>query len=168
VPDEIHQVGRVFTVVNGRGRIEADVLGVFAKQAGTNAVKRAGPAQRLVHDACFVAEDLARDPLDPLRHFGCRAARERHQQDPARIGAPDNQMGDAVSKRVGLAGPGTGDDQEGSSDMAVGGDAVLDGSTARRCSGLSVSRYDAAVVASTNCRPSRTSRSVILLGTATR
>ena len=62
------------------------------------------------------------------RHLGCRAARERHQQDAARIGAADDQMGDAVRQRVGLAGPGAGDDQERSADMAIGRDAVLDGS----------------------------------------
>jgi hypothetical protein len=38
-------------------------------------------------------------------------------------------MGDAVSKRVRLAGPSTGDDQEGSSDVPIDCDAVLNGST---------------------------------------
>jgi hypothetical protein len=38
-------------------------------------------------------------------------------------------MGDAVGKRVRLAGPGAGNDQEGNSDMTIGSDAVLDGST---------------------------------------
>jgi len=38
-------------------------------------------------------------------------------------------MGDAVSKCVCLAGPCTGDDEEGSADMTIGGDTVLDGST---------------------------------------
>src|SRR6476660_9364905 len=41
-------------------------------------------------------------------------------------------MGDAVGKRVRLAGPGAGDDQEGSSDMTIGSHAVLDGSTLLR------------------------------------
>jgi hypothetical protein len=41
-------------------------------------------------------------------------------------------MGDAVSKCVCLAGPCTGDDQEGSADMTIGGDAVLDGSALLR------------------------------------
>ena len=38
-------------------------------------------------------------------------------------------MCDAVSQRVRLAGPRAGDDQEGSPDMTIGGDAVLDGPT---------------------------------------
>ena len=47
--------------------IESDVFGVLAKQPGADAVERARPAQRLVHDAGFVAEDLACDPFDALR-----------------------------------------------------------------------------------------------------
>jgi hypothetical protein len=41
-------------------------------------------------------------------------------------------MRDAVGKRVRLAGPGAGDDQQGSSDMPISVDAVLDGSTLLR------------------------------------
>ena len=41
-------------------------------------------------------------------------------------------MSDAVGKRVRLARPGASDDQQGSSDMTIGGDAVLDGSTLLR------------------------------------
>jgi hypothetical protein len=73
VPDEIHQVGGVFTVVNGEGWIESDMVGIFAKQPGADAVERAGPAQRLIHDCGVLAEDFAGNPLDPLRHLGGRA-----------------------------------------------------------------------------------------------
>ena len=38
-------------------------------------------------------------------------------------------MGNTMRKRIRLAGSGTSNDQEGSSDMTMGGDAVLDGST---------------------------------------
>jgi hypothetical protein len=38
-------------------------------------------------------------------------------------------MGNTMSKRVCLAGSCAGDDQEGSADMTIGADAVLDGST---------------------------------------
>jgi hypothetical protein len=38
-------------------------------------------------------------------------------------------MADAVSKRVRLARSGASDDQKGSPDMTIGGDAVLDGPT---------------------------------------
>jgi hypothetical protein len=101
-------------------------------------VERAGPAQRLVHDASLLAEDLVRDLLDPFRHLRRGTPRERHQQDPARVRAADNQMRDAVGKRVRLAGPGAGDDQQGSSDMTIGSYAVLDGSTLLRIERLKI------------------------------
>ena len=84
------------------------------------------------------AEHLARDALDPARHLGRRAAREGHQQDAARIGAVDDQMRDAVRQRVGLAGAGAGDDQQRPGTWLLFEPAPC--STARRCSGLSVSR----------------------------
>ena len=46
------------------------------------------------------------------RHLGRGAARKRHQQDPARVGALDDQMGDPMGEGVGLAGSGAGDDQQ--------------------------------------------------------
>ena len=124
--------------MDGESWIESDVFGILAEQAGADAVERAGPAQRLVHDAGLLAEDLARDPLDPFRHLGRGSPRERHQQDSARVRATDNQMGDAVGERVRLAGPGAGDDQERSSDMAISSYAVLDGSTLFRIERLKI------------------------------
>jgi len=38
-------------------------------------------------------------------------------------------MGNTMRKRIRLAGPRAGDDQEGSPDMTIGGDAMLDGPT---------------------------------------
>jgi hypothetical protein len=38
-------------------------------------------------------------------------------------------MGHTMRERVRLAGPRASDDEEGSPDMTIGGDAVLDGST---------------------------------------
>ncbi len=146
VPDQVHQVGGILAVVDGEGGIKSDLLGIFAQQPGANAVEGAGPAQRVGHDAGLVAEHLACDPLDPLRHLGRRAARECHQQDTSRIGAVDDQMGDAMGQRVGLAGARTGDDQQRRPTWPSPDTPC---STARRCSGLSVSRYEAA--AGTEC-----------------
>ena len=120
---------------------------VFAQQPRADAVEGAGPGQRVGHDAGVVAQHLARDALDPPRHLGGGAAREGHQQDAARIGAVDDQMRDAVRQRVGLAGAGAGDHQQGGPMVPVGPTPC---STARRCSGLSVSRYASLVSASTN------------------
>ena len=85
---------------------------VFAQQPRADAVEGAGPGQGVGHDAGVVARTLRGDPLDALRHLGGRAARERHQQDAAGIGAVDDQMGDAMGERVGLAGSGAGDHQQ--------------------------------------------------------
>ena len=94
------------------GRIEADLVGVFAQQTRADAMEGAGPVQRIRRDAGIVADHLARNPLDAFRHLGGRAARECHEQDAPRVGAVDDQMGNAVRQGVGLAGSGSGDDQQ--------------------------------------------------------
>ena len=56
-----------------------------------------------------------------------RPTGEGHQQDAARIGAVDDQMGDAMGERVGLAGSRARDDQQRASRRAVLlADAVFD------------------------------------------
>ena len=112
VPDQVHQVGGILAVVDREGGIETDLVGIFAQQPRADAVEGAGPGQRVGHDAGIVADHLAGDPLDPLRHLGSRAARKRHQQDAPRIGAVDDQMGHAMGQRVGLAGARAGDHQQ--------------------------------------------------------
>ena len=72
-----------------------------------------------VSDRRVAAEHLAGDALDARGHLRGGAARKRHQQDAARIGALDDQMGDAVRQRVGLARPGAGDDQQRPGDAAA-------------------------------------------------
>jgi hypothetical protein len=47
VPDQIHQVRRVLAIVNGESRIEADLVGIFTKQSGTDTVEGAGPTERV-------------------------------------------------------------------------------------------------------------------------
>ena len=81
----------------------------------------------------------SRDPLDPSRHLGGGAARKRHQQNPSRIGAVDDQVRDPVRQGVGLAGPCAGDHQERRSRRAVLlPDAVLDGPPLLWIEGLKV------------------------------
>ena len=70
---------------------------------------------------------LRGDALDAAGHLAGGAAREGHQQDAARIGAVDDQMGDAVGQRVGLARAGAGDDQQRAAGAVPVTDAVLDG-----------------------------------------
>ena len=70
MPDQVHEVGGVFAVVNRKGRVQADLFGVLAQQPGADAVVGAGPGQRVGHDPGVVAQHLARDPFDPLGHLG--------------------------------------------------------------------------------------------------
>ncbi len=111
VPDQVHQVGGIFTVVDREGGVETDLVGIFPQQARADAVEGACPRQRVRHRAGIVADHLTGDPFDTSCHLGGGAARERHQQDAPGIGAVDHQMGDAMGKRVGLAGTRAGDHQ---------------------------------------------------------
>jgi hypothetical protein len=70
VAHQVHQVGRVFAVVNGEGWIKADAFSVFPQEAGADAVEGASPGQRIGHHAGLIAENAARDALDALGHFG--------------------------------------------------------------------------------------------------
>ena len=126
VPDQVHQVGGILAVVNGERGIETDLLGVLAQQPRADAVEGAGPGERVRHNRSIVAQHLARDPLDPLRHFGGRPPRECHQQDAPGVGAVDDQMRHAVCQRVGLAGSSAGDHQKRRAPARFGR-AMLDG-----------------------------------------
>src|SRR6516225_6255770 len=101
-------------------------------------MERAGPAQRLVHDAGPLAENLWRDPLDTFRHLRRGTPRERHEQDSARVGAANDQVGDPVGEGIRLTGSSAGDDQQGSSDMAICSDPMLDGPTLLRIERLKI------------------------------
>ncbi len=105
VPDQIHQVGGIFAVVDRKSGVKADLVGMVAQQTRADAVEGAGPGQLIRHDGGIVAHDLAGNPLHALRHFGSRPTRECHQQDSPGIGAVDDQMGDAMGEGVGLSGP---------------------------------------------------------------
>ncbi len=127
VPDEVHQVGTVLAVVDGEGRIEADLFGIVAQQPRADAVEGAAPGERVGHDPGFGPEHLGADLFHAARHFRGSPARKGHEQDAARIGSANDQVGNAVGERVGLAGAGTGDDQQRAGDMAaVDIGAVLD------------------------------------------
>src|SRR5450759_1972644 len=75
-------------------------------------MKGAGPGQRVRHDAGIIAHHLAGYSLDALRHFGSSTAGKRHQQNASGVGTVYDQMGNPMSKRVRLAGPGAGDHQQ--------------------------------------------------------
>ena len=128
MPDQIHQVGGILAIMDGEVGIEPDLVGVVAQQPRADAVEGAGPGQRIGHDVGALPHDASRDPLHPPRHLGGGAARERHQQNPPRIGAVDDQVRNAMRQGVGLARTGAGDDEERRPRRAVLlPDAMLDG-----------------------------------------
>ncbi len=126
MPDQVHQVCGILAVVDRKGGIETDPLGIFPQQPRADAVKRAGPVQRVGHDPGIVAEHFAGDAFDARGHFGGRPARECHQEDPPRIRAMDDQMRDAVGEGVGLARSGAGDDEKRRSCRGIRSHAMLD------------------------------------------
>ena len=126
MPDQVHEVGGVLAVVDRERRVEADLLGIFAQQAGADAVIGSRPAQRVRHHPGIVAHHLAGDALDPSRHLGRGAAGKRHQQDPPGVGTPDDQVGHPMGEGVGFARPGARDHQQRRRRQSARG-AVLDG-----------------------------------------
>ncbi len=64
------------------------------------------------------------DRLDPAQHLGGGAAREREQQDPPRVRAALDKLGDAVHERGRLAGAGAGDDEQRPVAVLGGGELV--------------------------------------------
>ena len=112
VADEVHEVGGILAIMNGEGRADPDPLGIFAQQPRADAVEGPGPGQRRARGGRAEARHRSDDPLDTPRHFRRRPAREGHQQDATRVGAVDDQIGDAMRKGVGLAGARAGDDEQ--------------------------------------------------------
>jgi|SRR5689334_25404129 len=102
--DEVHEVGGVFTVVNRECAIEADIERVLTQEPRPDGMKRSGPTQRIRHWPALWAQHLSDDALNPSLHLMGGTAREGEQQHAARIAARHDQVRDAVSERVGLAG----------------------------------------------------------------
>ncbi len=142
VPDQIHQIAGIFAVVNGEGALDADAFGVFAQKPRADRVKGAGPGNRRRssgHRGGTLAQRVRRNVLDAARHLGCCAARKGEQQHAARIGAVDDQMGDAVRKRIGLAGARPGNDQKRTG-LGKRAAAMLDGAALLRIERAEIGR----------------------------
>ena len=45
MPNQIHQIGGIFSIVDGKGGIDPDLVGVFAQQPSADTMERAGPGQ---------------------------------------------------------------------------------------------------------------------------
>src|SRR5437868_15544834 len=105
MPNQVHQIGRVLTVVYGESGSDPDLVGILAQKPSADTVERSGPGQRFGYEAgAAAAHDLSCDTFHTPGHFGRGAARTGPQQDPAGVGPVDEQMGDAMGQRVGLSG----------------------------------------------------------------
>ena len=141
VAHEVHEVGGVLAVVDGEGGLEPDRGGVHPQQPRADGVEGAGPADGVAGAGLRLAERGGDDALDAALHLGRGPAGEGQQQDAAGIGAVDDQVGDAVGERVGLARAGAGDDQQRAGDVgALARDAVLDGAPLLRIEAFEIAR----------------------------
>ena len=139
MPDQVHQIGRVLTVVNRESGIDPDLVGILAQKPSADPVERSGPGQRSGQDAGAAAHNPSCDTHHAPGHFGRSAARKGHQQDPAVIGPVDDQVGGAMRHGVGLPRARAGDDQESRRRRSVLLlDAMLDGSSLFAIEGLEI------------------------------
>ena len=113
---DIHQVGRVAAVQHAERRIEAETVCVLADQPVADRVKRARPRQahvcrrrRSSAGSCHRRGD---DALRAASHLESGAPGEREQQQALRRYPGEQQVRDAMRKRAGLAGPGTGNHEQ--------------------------------------------------------
>src|SRR4029077_20518709 len=75
MPDQVHQIGRVLTVVYGEAGIDPDLVGIFPQKPSADTVERSGPGQRFGHSAGAAAHNLSCDTLHAPGHLGRGAAR---------------------------------------------------------------------------------------------
>src|SRR5258707_15173533 len=112
MPDHVHQIGRVLAVVDRKGGIEPDLVGVLTQEPSADAMERSCPGQSTGYHSGAVAHDQSSDALDTPRHLSGGAARKGHQQYPPRIGTSDDQMSDPVCQGIGLSGTRAGNDEQ--------------------------------------------------------
>jgi hypothetical protein len=132
MPDQVHQVGGVFAVVNGERRVKPYPFGIFPQKTRADRVEGAGPHERLAEGRRVGPHYLARDPRDPAGHLCSRSSREGHQQDAPGVGAVDDGVRNPVSQRVGLARASAGNNEKGRPYSAVMPHAMFNGTALLR------------------------------------
>lgn len=81
-PDQIHQVGRVFAVVDGEGRIEPYPFGIFSQKVP---MAWEVPADIAHHSRATVFfPELTGKMQDLVGHLCSRLSREGHEEESAR------------------------------------------------------------------------------------
>src|SRR6266404_1273709 len=96
MPDHVHQIGRVLAVVDRKGGMEPDLVGILTQEPSPDAMEGSCPGQCTADHSRAVTHDQSCDALDTPRHLSGGTAREGHQQYAARIGTIDDQMSDPV------------------------------------------------------------------------
>src|ERR1035437_2197855 len=100
MPNEIHQIGGVFAIMNRESVAEANVECVFAKKPRADGMKRSRPVERISHRSGLRAEHLCRDALDSALHFAGGAAREGEQHHATRVRPRDDEKRRCSIKRA--------------------------------------------------------------------
>ena len=112
VPNQIHQVGGILTIVDGEIAVKSDLCGIFAQQPGADRMECAGPGEPSVGAGAFDPINCAQ-MRSTRRVISAAARREKVISMMRRGSAPlHDQMRDAVRQRIGLAGARPGNDQK--------------------------------------------------------
>jgi hypothetical protein len=69
VPDEIHQIGGIFSIVNCEGSIQPNRLGILAQEPRTNSVEGSGVGDRMSHCCRPLAHHIRHYALNASGHL---------------------------------------------------------------------------------------------------
>ncbi len=134
MPDQIHEIGRVFAIVDRESGAQADLGCAFAQQARADAVKTYPPS-RDPRRASPASAPSARHAMRSTRRRISAAARRENVSSRIRRGSTPfaSRWVYAMGEGVGFTGTGARDDQERRGDVRAGpgrgGDAVFHGFT---------------------------------------
>jgi hypothetical protein len=74
VTDQLHEVGRIFAIVNRKGAIQGDIVSVLPKEASADGVEGARP-ERVGHRSALIPERLCDDTLNSPLHLDSGTSR---------------------------------------------------------------------------------------------
>jgi hypothetical protein len=141
VPRQVHEISGIFAIMDCERRVEPDLNGVLAQELRPNAVERASPSQGIGHNTGLFAQCLPRNPLNSLCHLGCRSPRKRHSRIRRGSAPLTMRWATRCARVLVLPEPAPARTKSGPPEAQFPSETPC--STARRCSALSVSRWDA-------------------------
>ena len=131
VAQDVDQIGGIAPVDDAEAGIESDVVGLAPEDPARHRMEgpRPGQADGGQRAAVPLRQGRRDDPFRTAGHLGGGPSRKRQQQDSRRIDAGEQQVRDPVRERRGLAGAGTGNDQQRPGpEAAVAADGPVAGS----------------------------------------